>query len=66
MDYLFTPQDTFLVLSFLVYAGFTFFQLQKNLILNNLGYSISPLKSIWLVAILLLTLPLMWTIKLMI
>ncbi len=66
MDYLFTPQDTFLVLSFLVYAGFTFFQLQKNLILNNLGYSISPLKSIWLVARVLLTLPLMWTIKLMI
>ena len=63
MDYLFTPEDTFLVLSFLVYAGFAFFQLQKMLILNNLGYAISPLKSMWLVARVLLALPVMWTIK---
>lgn len=66
MDYLFTPEDTFLVLSFLVYAGFAFFQLQKMLILNNLGYSISPVKSMWLVARVLLALPVMWTIKLII
>jgi hypothetical protein len=63
MDYLFTKQDTVLVLCFLVYAGLTFFQLQKMLVLSKFGQFVSPRKSLWLVARVVLILPLLWTVK---
>ncbi|MBE9170075.1 hypothetical protein IQ238_21985 [Pleurocapsales cyanobacterium LEGE 06147] len=63
MNYLFTEQDTVLVLCFLVYAGLTFVQLQKMLVLSQLGRSISPRRSLWLVARVVLILPLLWTVK---
>ncbi len=63
MNYLFTKQDTVLVLCFLVYAGLTFFQFQKMLVLSQFGQSISPSRSLWLVARVVLILPLLWTVK---
>lgn len=61
MDYLFTQQDTVLLLSFLLYAGLTFVQLQKMVVLGQLGQSISPQRSLWLVGRVVVILPLLWT-----
>jgi hypothetical protein len=63
MDYLFTKQDTVIVLCFLIYAGFGFIQLQKMLILKQLGQSFSLYKSIWIVSRTILAIPVFWTVK---
>lgn len=63
MDYLFTQQDTVIVFCFLVYAGLTFVQLQKMLVLSQFGQPVSPGRSLWLIARVVLILPLLWTAK---
>lgn len=63
MNYLFIKQDTVLILCFLVYAGFGFIQLQKMLIIKQLGQSFSLYRSIWIVSRTILALPLFLIVK---
>jgi hypothetical protein len=63
MEYLFTEEDTALAFCFLVFFGFVFFQLQKNIISSHIGKFTLPRKKIYLTTGACLALPVIWAFK---